>query len=53
VGSSGASDERLAVLIASARSLPAFTCCAEDRIGSIIHWTCPPIRSVTAGAEPL
>ena len=41
------------MLIASARSLPLLTCCCDERIGSIIHCTCPPIRSVTAGAEPL
>jgi hypothetical protein len=53
VGNSGASAERFAVLTASARSLPVFTGCADDRIGAIIHCTWPPIRSVTAGAEPL
>jgi hypothetical protein len=53
VGTSGSSEERLALVTAIARSLPALTCGSDDGMLSNIESTWPPSRSVTAGALPL
>src|SRR6218665_456646 len=53
VGSSGAAPERLALVTASALSLPAFTCGMAERMVSNISCAWPPITSVSAGALPL
>ena len=53
VGTSGSADERLAVVTASARSLPALMCGSTGVIVSkdIVTW--PPSRSVASGPLPL
>ena len=52
VGTSGNASERLAVVTASARSLPALTYPIEDGIGSNVTCICPPSKSVSAGPMP-
>ena len=53
VGTSGIRAERLGPATASARSLPDLTCGnAVKRLGNM-NCVCPPIVSLTAGAEPL
>ena len=47
---SGSASERVAVVTASARSLPALMCSMDDGMLSNMTCTCPPIRSVSAGA---
>jgi NADPH:quinone reductase-like Zn-dependent oxidoreductase len=44
--------ERVAVVTASARSLPALTNSIDAAKVSNTTWTRPPIRSVTAGGAP-
>jgi hypothetical protein len=53
VGTSGNAEERLPVVTASARSLPALMCGSTGVTVSndIVTW--PPIRSVTSGPLPL
>ena len=53
VGTSGSADERLAVVTASARSLPALMCGSTGVMVSndIVIW--PPSRSVVSGPLPL
>ena len=53
VGTSGSADERLAVVTASARSLPLLMCCSTGVTVSndIVIW--PPSRSVASGPLPL
>src|SRR5258708_1441323 len=53
VGRSWTKGERCLLDTASARNLPAFTCCSTFGTLSNIRSTWPPIRSVTAGALPL
>src|SRR5580704_11762660 len=43
---------RVAVVTASARSRPARTCSVEEAALSNMTCTCPPSRSVSAGAAP-
>src|SRR5215213_4500674 len=52
-GRSGAKNARSDVDTPRARSLPDWTCGHELVAASIAASTCPPIRSVTIGAEPL
>src|SRR5215510_4210384 len=52
VGTSGRSSERVAVLTASARSLPVLTYSIEDGSGSNVTCTRPPMRSASAGGTP-
>jgi hypothetical protein len=52
VGNSGAVAERLAVVTASARSLPAFTCVMASEIFANISCAWPESRSVIAGGRP-
>src|SRR5262249_5651781 len=49
---SGSASERVAVVTASARSLPALMCPIDDPEPPNITCTCPLIRSVSAGATP-
>jgi hypothetical protein len=50
---SGNSAERVAeVVTASARNLPALMYSIDDGMEPNISCTCPPIRSVSAGAIP-
>ena len=51
-GTSGSSGWGVSELMASAFSLPAFTCCKATWMGKNIASICPPSRSVTAGAVP-
>ena len=53
VGISGAVGERVFVVTASARSFPPSTCGHAEGMLSNMNCTCPPIRSVMAGALPL
>ena len=53
VGTCGSTDERCALLTASARSLPPLTCCSTDCTGSNISGIWPPIRSVMRGCAAL
>src|SRR5207253_8074722 len=53
VGTSGATDERLAVVTASARSLPAFASGHAVVILSKVIATRPPTTSCSAGGLPL
>ncbi len=53
VGRSGSNCERFAPVTASARSLPARMWGSDEGMLSNIMFTCPPSRSVTAGALPL
>ena len=46
---SGSASERVAVVTASARSLPALTYSIDDGIVAKSTCTCPPSRSVSAG----
>lgn len=50
VGTSGSTSERVAVVMASARSLPVLMNSIEAAVESKLTCTCPPIRSVNAGA---
>src|SRR5262245_56623511 len=52
VGTSGRISDRVAVLTASACSLPVLTYSIEDGIGSNVTCTRPPIRSASAGGTP-
>ena len=47
---SGSASERVAVVTASARSLPALMYSIDEGMLSNMTCTCPPIRSVSAGA---
>ena len=49
---SGSASERVAVVTASARSLPALMYSIEEDMGANMTCTCPPSRSVSAGAAP-
>ena len=53
VGTSGVAGERFAVDTAIARSLPALTCGIAGGMPEKNITTCPPSRSVNAGAAPL
>src|SRR4051794_40729583 len=53
VGMSGAACVRLAVVTASARSLPLLTNGIEDGVESNMNCTCPETTSVSAGVLPL
>ena len=53
VGSSGAAAERLALVTASARSLPPRTCGMAEAMLPNIRLTCPASKSVSAGLLPL
>ncbi|MNS52612.1 hypothetical protein D3C72_853330 [compost metagenome] len=53
VGTSGSTLERLAVVTASARSLPALMCGSTGVSVSKDMVTCPPSRSVVSGPLPL
>jgi len=46
VGTSGTIDIRFELVIASAFNLPPRTCGSEARMGSIMNWTRPPMRSM-------
>src|SRR5262245_55974988 len=52
VGMSGSAGARIALVTASARSLPALMCSIEEGRLSNMTCTCPLMRSVTAAAEP-
>src|SRR5262245_59489798 len=52
VGRSGSASERVAVVTARARSLPALMCGMDGCRLSKATWTCPARRSVSMGAEP-
>src|SRR5205085_11601888 len=52
VGMSGSASERVVVVTASARSLPALMYSIDEGIEANITCTCPPSRSVSAGAPP-
>jgi hypothetical protein len=51
-GSAVTASERVAVVTARARSLPALMCPIDDPEAANITCTCPLIRSVSAGATP-
>ncbi len=53
VGTLGSNDERLAPVMAIARSLPPFTCGSAENIRSMTSWALPAITSAMAGALPL
>ena len=53
VGTSGSSGERFALVIASARSLPALMCGRPVLMFMKVASTWPPSRSDIAGAPPL
>jgi len=53
VGSSGSTVRRLGLVVASALSLPALTCAAEEATLSTRTGTWPAMTSATAGALPL
>ena len=53
LGSSGIAEERFAVLTASARSLPAFTCGMYGGMLSMVTAIWPPITSASTPALPL
>jgi len=52
VGTSGSADERSAVATAKARTLPARTYSIDAGMLSNMTCTCPPIKSISAGAWP-
>jgi len=52
VGRAGSAGQRFALAIARARNLPARMCSIDDGKKSNPAWTCPAIRSETAGAAP-
>lgn len=52
VGTSGSDGRRVAVVTASARSLPAFTCGDALTTLSIMIGTCPAMTSISAGPLP-
>ena len=52
VGTSGNCGERVALVMASARSLPAFTSCSADGMLSNIIGTWPATVSFSPGALP-
>ena len=52
VGTSGSASERVAVVTANARSLPALMCSIDAGMSMNMTCTCPPSRSVSAGAAP-
>ncbi len=52
VGISGASEDRLLPVTATARTLPARTAGSSDRIASIIIGMWPPTTSFGDGAVP-
>ena len=52
VGSSGSASERMAEVTANARSVPALMCSIAGGVVENTACTCPPIRSVSAGATP-
>ena len=52
VGISGSASDRVAVVTASARSLPALMCSSEVVMLPNITCTCPPSRSGNARASP-
>ena len=52
LGTSGSASERVAVVTASARSLPARMYSIDDGMVSKPTCTCPPSKSVSAGASP-
>jgi hypothetical protein len=51
-GTCGSAGERVAVVTARARSLPALMYSIDDEMMANIASTCPPMRSVSAGAPP-
>src|SRR5215813_2384759 len=51
-GTSGSASERVAVVTASARSLPALMCGVDDGVTSNITCAWPARRSVSAGVVP-
>jgi hypothetical protein len=53
VGTSGSDEDRLAVVTASARSLPALMWGSTGVMVSNDIDTCPPSRSVVSGPLPL
>ncbi len=53
VGSSGTAAERFALVTATARNLPDFTCGIADSMLLNISDTWPASRSIVAGAAPL
>src|SRR5262249_10831445 len=52
VGMSGSASARIAVVTASARSLPVLMCSIEEGTETNPTCTCPPSKSVSAGATP-
>jgi len=52
VGKSGSSAERLAVATANGRILPALMYSIDAVMVPNMACTCPPMRSVIAGASP-
>src|SRR5262249_2902362 len=52
VGTSGSASERVAVVTASARSLPALIYPIDETVLGNITCTCPPSRSLNAGPAP-
>ncbi len=53
VGASGSSGLRFGSSVASARSLPSFTCGASVPGVAIENWTRPPTKSMLSGPSPL
>ncbi len=51
-GMSGSASARIAVVTASARSLPVLMCSIEEGTEPNATCTCPPSKSVSAGASP-
>ena len=51
-GTSGSASERCAEVTASARTLPALMVAIDSGNGLNMTCTCPPIRSMSAGAPP-
>jgi hypothetical protein len=52
VGTSGSAASRCSPVTASARTLPALTCCSTDGRSSMPSGTWPPITSSATGPEP-
>jgi hypothetical protein len=52
MGMSGSTGERVEVVTASTRSLPALTYSIDEEMLANMTWTCPPSRSTSAGPAP-
>src|SRR6516165_368736 len=51
-GNIGSASDRVAVVTAKARSLPALMCSIDAAMSVNVTWICPPSRSVIAGPAP-